>query len=222
MRSPLGRVTRFGHLVQVRPFRSRRGSLVALAQHGIYCLCQKKQKISFDMGGASQGSNQLGFAASNGSGSGPREGLLPELLKYGQKGAIRVTLSTRPDLRLVELRLDISLGPRSIAADPFVMRACTSRDAPPSFFGGLGSRGGGCCFCLCSLDTGTRDWICYYGGRIKPPGLVGAGIIRVPIHLELFLVRLEAGLVEFCQEYLGSLSRAKISAGSPKMLMSPC
>ena len=58
-----------------------------------------------------------------------------EPLQCGQKGAIRVTLSTQPDLRLVEFRLDVSLGPESSAADPYTMRACTSRDAPLCFCG---------------------------------------------------------------------------------------
>ena len=46
-------------------------------------------------------------------------------LQYNQKGAIRVALSTQPDLRLVEFRFGVSLGPDSGTADPYTMRACT-------------------------------------------------------------------------------------------------
>ena len=65
----LGREVRSGLQVQVRQSRSRRGSTCA-ARHRL-----PLPSRAFDLGGASRGGNQLGFVASNGSRSGPREGV---------------------------------------------------------------------------------------------------------------------------------------------------
>ena len=86
---------------------------VALAQRSADCLCQVARLIwEVRLGEvitALQRVTDRGLS---------REGACVQvLLLCGQKGAIRVTFSTQPDLRLVEFRHDVYLGPERSAAD---------------------------------------------------------------------------------------------------------
>ena len=117
---------------------------VALAQHGADCLCQVARMI-WEVRLEEIIYSALQRVVDHRVGR--MRACVRELLRCGQKGAIRVLLSTQPDLHLLGSRLDVSLRPESSATDPDIMRACTSRDAPPCFLGGLFrfgcGRGGG-------------------------------------------------------------------------------
>ena len=88
---------------------------VVLAEHGTDCLCQVARLI-WEVRFKEVISPALQRVMD--SGVGRVRACVREFLQYGQKGAIRVTLFTQPDLRLVEFRLGISPGPESSAADP--------------------------------------------------------------------------------------------------------
>ena len=114
-----------------------------------------------------------------------------KLRRGGQQGTLRVALSTDPILHRLKLRLDVSLGPQSSAADPNSVCARRSGNTPPCFRGRLlrlgcdrggglcviwwcGGRGrsGSCCLCLGDLDTGSLDWVLDDEGLVEPLGFV--------------------------------------------------
>ena len=151
-----------------------------------------------------------------------------KLRRDGQQGTLRVALSAEPILHRLELRLDVSLGPQSSAANPNSVCARRSGNTPPCFRGRLlrlgcdrggglcviwwcGGRGrsGSCCLCLGDLDAGSHDWVLDDEGLVEPLGFVGAGVFRGSEHLKLLLVGLEADLAELLQDCLERLARAE-------------